>query len=346
MTTPFAAPTQPTSASLWIRVYVTLSFLLLFTGWIFGRAGSAWMSTLMVVAGAVVLAVARPHIHQRRVPKLLPFALLLITVTAFLPPASFGSAVAAALPWWAGTVLATVAGTLLSFDELLISLTLATRLAILAGLIAQLVALVSGSSNSSPLQSFSFGNFAVLAFVVAAVHLTTRTSRRVWPASWLTLAALAFLLNWSPLSLISIVSVVIVLGFAAWMRSRAPGKRGPVYLLAALVAVLTVVPALVFLLLLAYWGEPPTVWDWLTFAALALLAGATLWRSWFLAIDRPQLSATKQLPFTTYSLFPLLLLVGTLSQTFFSDSATCFAVLATFAVVTKRLPHTNELLSA
>lgn len=334
-----------------MRAYVTLGFGVLFLSWLgagaFSLAGFFWVAAVIGMLGLVALAVARPRIHHRSVPKMLPVTLLLITVAVLLPPVSGGSAAMLAL-WWAGAVLATVAATLLSFDELLSALSWATRLMLLFFWLFSLVALIDTTHDGTLGGNTALRNFALLAFVIGAVQLASRGAHgagRGWPAVWLVLAAATFMLDCSLGSLSAIVSVVIALGFAQWMRTRPADARRPIYAAGVPVALLG--------LALLIWLSAPTLgawwslWSWLGWLGLTpmlLLLASTWWRAWFLAIDRPQLNATQSLPYATSTLLPLLLLVALSAQTFFTDGLATpagFALLATLALTTKRLPHTG-----
>lgn len=91
---------------------------------------------------------------------------------------------------------------------------------------------------------------------------------------------------------------------------------------------------------------------WLQLGILGLivfgaLAGSTLWRSWFLAVDRPRLGIADTAPFSVAALLPLLLLVALLAQSLAESRILVesgWVFLLVLAVKTKRPSAAEELL--
>lgn len=82
----------------------------------------------------------------------------------------------------------------------------------------------------------------------------------------------------------------------------------------------------------------------IVFAALTL---STLWRSWFLAVDRPRLGITDTSPYGVVSLLPLLLIVALLAQSLAESRILVesgWVLLVVLAVTTKRQGAAAELL--
>jgi len=82
----------------------------------------------------------------------------------------------------------------------------------------------------------------------------------------------------------------------------------------------------------------------IVFAALCL---STLWRSWFLAVDRPRLGVADTSPFAATSLLPLLLVVALLAQSLAESRLLVesgWVILVVLAVRTKRPGTDAELL--
>lgn len=74
----------------------------------------------------------------------------------------------------------------------------------------------------------------------------------------------------------------------------------------------------------------------IVFVALAL---STLWRSWFLAVDRPRVAVADTAPYTATALLPLLLLAALLAQSMAESRLLIeygWVLLAVLAVATKR----------
>jgi exopolysaccharide production protein ExoQ len=91
---------------------------------------------------------------------------------------------------------------------------------------------------------------------------------------------------------------------------------------------------------------------WLQLGILGLivfgaLAASTLWRSWFLAVDRPRLGIADTSPYSVAALLPLLLLVALLAQSLAESRLLVesgWVLLLVLAVKTKRPSAAEELL--
>ncbi|WP_104192162.1 O-antigen ligase [Cryobacterium sp. Y82] len=74
----------------------------------------------------------------------------------------------------------------------------------------------------------------------------------------------------------------------------------------------------------------------------AALVGSTLWRAWFLAVDRPRLGVKDTEPFAVSALLPLLLLAALIAQSIAESRLLIesgWVILIVLAVVTKRQQH-------
>jgi O-antigen ligase len=74
----------------------------------------------------------------------------------------------------------------------------------------------------------------------------------------------------------------------------------------------------------------------------AALVFSTLWRAWFLAVDRPRLGVHDTAPFAVSALLPLLLLVALIAQSMAESRMLVesgWVILIVLAVVTKRQQH-------
>ncbi|WP_104082382.1 O-antigen ligase [Cryobacterium sp. Y11] len=74
----------------------------------------------------------------------------------------------------------------------------------------------------------------------------------------------------------------------------------------------------------------------------AALVGSTLWRAWFLAVDRPRLGIEDTEPFAMSALLPLLLLAALIAQSVAESRLLIesgWVILIVLAVVTKRQQH-------
>jgi exopolysaccharide production protein ExoQ len=92
------------------------------------------------------------------------------------------------------------------------------------------------------------------------------------------------------------------------------------------------------------------VWLQLGIIGLIVFAGLvlpTLWRSWFLAVDRPRLGIADTTPFSVTSLLPLLIIVALLAQSLAESRILVesgWVLLVVLAVKTKRPGAAEELL--
>jgi len=79
-------------------------------------------------------------------------------------------------------------------------------------------------------------------------------------------------------------------------------------------------------------------------AFLAIVAGA-LWRSWFLAVDRPRTSVSDTAPYTVSALLPLLLMAALIAQSFAESRLLIeygWVLLVLVSVTTKRQQVLNR----
>ena len=220
------------------------------------------------------------------------------------------------------------------------------------------------------------GFIALIALIVFCVQLADRTIWRSWGIIWVGIAGITLLLTRSATDALALVAVAIVVIFALWMRRVAPGKRKPVYAVAALLVAVSALlysvarPTLLSLLgksedltgRLDIWASVSTLaeqrpvvgWGWLSpwvpwlapfndvavyhgvhylqahnmwldiwlqlgilgVIALALTMISVMWRSWFVAIDRPRWDLNETRPYQANSLLPLLITTALVVQSF------------------------------
>lgn len=360
---------------------------------------------LLVLIGAVVLVVVeRPRFTWRRVPKS-TFAFVGIATisiawsfypgasaigTAVLVATTFAAvAIALSVPWprlsrSLGTAIKWILGLSLAF-ELWVSIFIRTPM--LPNFVdygdGKIPLAFYWSRNllfeGGPIQGIVasrniLGMIALLGLILFAVALATRTMRRGTAITWLTIAALVFVLTRSATVILVAFVVFIALTFALWARRRGPDRRRAVYwgagaTVAASVALLT----LGWNTMLALFGKgsdltgrldiwnavasmaserPVFGWGWVGYWApwvepfddlavrkgvvylqahnawldvwmqigiIGLIAFASivigsLWRSWFIAVDRPHTDSGGPIDYSAAALTPLLLLVALLAQ--------------------------------
>ncbi|MBB5642134.1 O-antigen ligase family protein [Cryobacterium roopkundense] len=257
-----------------VRTFATFVLFTVLAGQFWRNLGGWWgfgaVAALVVVGSAVALIMEKPDWKWRRFPKALILFMLLATLSilwSFYPGAS---ALGITLQW--GTTLAALfVALVLSWAELLRTLSAALRLVLGLSLLFELyVSVVVGHAvlpffvhydlekiplafywsrglllDGGPIEGIVanrnlLGFLALIAVIVFAVQLAAKTVRRGWGMFWLVVAAATLLLTRSATVTLSAIVVLVALGFALWARSVHHQARRPVYLTAAASVVVAV----------------------------------------------------------------------------------------------------------
>ena len=185
---------------------------------------------------------------------------------------------------------------------------------------------------------------AVVLLIVLPLQLADRTVWRGWGFAWILLALAALIYTQSMQSWLALIAVAVVRGLVEWARATNPFKRRPIYvvsvgILAGLVASLV-----------SSWtqfAEVSAGGSWValvsTSSPLAVVFFVAVlvtsyWRSWFVAVDRPQWDLDTHRPFTATSMLPLLMLTALIVAGAFDARLTTesgLLLVAICAVVTK-----------
>jgi exopolysaccharide production protein ExoQ len=263
----------------WVRALATLVVFTGFAGQFWRNLLDWWgfgiIAGLTIVASIVAIAVLKPRLYWRGIPKSLVAFLLLCVLSiawSFYPGASaIGTAI---------QLLTTVTGVFLGLclgrAEFVRAVGAAFRWIIALSLVFEAwVAIVVGGPvlpfwveyegkvpqafywsrglllQGGPVEGIVanrnlLGFIALLAIIVFCVQLADRRVRRGWGVFWLALAALTFVLTRSATVILAAVAVALVLAFVLWTRSRPEEGRRPVYLTAAALLVVGVGAALLF----------------------------------------------------------------------------------------------------
>ncbi|TFV96499.1 O-antigen ligase family protein [Leifsonia flava] len=258
-----------------VHLLATLTVFTAFAGQFWRNLLDWWgfgiIAGICILGAAVALAVLRPRLEGRRVPKALLAFVGLCTLSiawSFYPAASLigvgiqlGTAVT-------GVFLALC----LSYAELIRALAAAFRWILVLSLLfeAWVAIVVRGPVlpfwvdygeppypkafywsrglllDGGPIEGIVanrnlLGFIALLALLVFVVQLVEGTVRRGWAIFWVVVAAVVFALTRSTTVILALVVVAAALGFALWARSRGAERRRPVYLTAAASVVAVVV---------------------------------------------------------------------------------------------------------
>jgi exopolysaccharide production protein ExoQ len=419
-----------------LRIFATFVLFTLLAGQ-FWRNLLGWWGfgaiAVIVLAGSIVFLVrTKPDWMWRWFPKSLGVFLVLATLSiawSFYPGAS---AIGVALQW-ATTIAAVFLGVTLTWVELLRTLSLALRWVLGLSLLFEVLV---GTIIRNPVLPFFvdygtdrvpaafywsrgllfaggpiegivanrnlLGFVALLAVIVFAVQVQSRTVKRGWGGTWLAVAVLTLALTRSATVVAAAAVVLVALLFALWTRKVGPLGRRSVYVTAAasVVAAVGAIVALTPQLLTALgksddltgrfdiWrsvielaGQRPAFgWGWVSYwapwvepfndlavrkgveylqahnawldvwlqlgvaglIAFGALALSTLWRSWFLAVDRPMIASRvgpREGAYPTTALLPLLLTVALLAQSLAESRLLIesgWMLLVVIAIVTKR----------
>ena len=192
------------------------------------------------------------------------------------------------------------------------------------------------------LEMLSFAALTLL--IVLALQLAERTVWRGWAYVWIVIAIATLVFTHSLASWIALGFVAVVFGFVMWARATNPLRRRTIYV--AFCVLLGGIATSVALLWSSF-AEASSSGSWAVMIStlrtgglvffIALLV-TTYWRSWFVAIDRPQWDLDSRRPFTATSMLPILLTTELIVSGTFDNQLTTASgllLLVICAVVTK-----------
>jgi len=199
---------------------------------------------------------------------------------------------------------------------------------------------IAGLTGSADL----LGLLALVALGVFSAQLYDRLVWRSWGVVWILLAVLTLVAARTEATMVAFLVVAIAVGFALWTRSVSPLSRRGIYIVAAVAVTLA---GLALGLWAALFGDIALISNWLiprlpgglliTIAFLMLCLGI-MWRSWFIAVDRPQWDLDDQRPYSAASLIPLMTTAAVMAQgvgEFGSALEAGWALVVILAVVVK-----------
>ncbi len=371
-----------------LRMFATFVLFTLLAGQFWRNLLSWWgfgaVAVVALVGSIVFLVQLKPDWMWRRFPKSLGVFLALATLSIAWSHYPLVSMIGVALQW-ATTIAALFLSLTLTWAELIRTLGGALRWVLGLSLLFEIFIgifvrqpvlpfFVDYGTGDVPMSFYwsrgllfqggpiegivanrnLLGFVALLAIIVFAVQLAARTVKHGWGVAWLVVAVLTVLLTRSATVTVAAAAVALALAFALWTRKVGALRRRPVYITAAISAVVLVVglialaPRLLTLIgksddltgRFDIWASvvelasqrPAFGWGWVSYWApwvepfqglavrkgveylqahnawldvwlqlgvaglitLGALAVATLWRSWFLAVDRPFVRATSE----------------------------------------------------
>ncbi len=153
---------------------------------------------------------------------------------------------------------------------------------------------------------------ALMLLIVLPLQLAERTVWRGWAYIWLLIALATLVYTQSMQSWLALIAVIIVRGFVAWARAIDPQKRRPLYVVSVGLFIGLGVA------LVSTWPEfaaATTRGSWVALISASSTVGVvffvalvvtTVWRSWFVAVDRPQWDLDTHRAFTATSMLPIL----------------------------------------
>lgn len=185
---------------------------------------------------------------------------------------------------------------------------------------------------------------AVVLLIVLPLQIAEKTVWRGWAYMWIIFAFAALIYTQSLQSWLALIAVGVVRGLVEWARSKHPLNRRPVYvvgvgLLAGLVvALVTTWPEFAAATARGSWVSLTSTSSTLAVVFFVAMLVTSFWRSWFVAVDRPQWDLDSQRPFTATSMLPILMLTALVSAGAFDARLTTesgLLLVAMCAVVTK-----------
>jgi exopolysaccharide production protein ExoQ len=191
---------------------------------------------------------------------------------------------------------------------------------------------------------YLLGLLGLVALGVFAAQLYDRTVWRSWGVVWILLTAATIVSTRTEATLVAVLVVAIAVAFALWTRASSPLSRRGIYWVAAVTVTLV---GIALGLWAALAGDIALITTWLIprlpggiviALAFVLLCFGIMWRSWFIAVDRPQWDLDDQRPFSGASLIPLMTTAAVMAQgvgEFGSAFEAGWALVVMLAVVVK-----------
>ena len=341
--------------------FAVIALILLFAGdGLVAAGGWALYALLNAIVGFTYIVIMWQYRHRiawQRLPAWLVLFLLMTIASVFASVWITGSQADTAMTWLVNYLLITLiaVGIILTqpWNDFVRALGTALRWVLALSLGWELI-LVWGFGSGSifiggPITGVTgsadlLGLLAIVASAVFATQLYDRTVWRAWGIVWVVVAVGTVALTRTP----SVIAAFIVAGlagaFALWARHQAQPRRRLVYL-TALVTAVGAGSALG--LWTAFFGDVSTLGQWLIPAlpggillaiAFTLLNFGMMWRSWFIAVDRPQWDLDEHRPYLASTLVPLFISAAVMTQgvgALGSIFGASWALVVMVAIVTK-----------
>jgi exopolysaccharide production protein ExoQ len=185
---------------------------------------------------------------------------------------------------------------------------------------------------------------ALVLIVIVPLQISDRTVWRGWSFVWVLLALGALVYTQSMQSWLALIATAVVRGLIAWTRATSPLKRRPIYvvgvglLIGLVVALVMTWPEFTQASADGSWVALVSTSSTLAVVFFVAVLVTTYWRSWFVAVDRPQWDRDTERPFTASSMLPLLLMTALITAGAFDARLTTesgLLLVAICAVITK-----------
>ena len=341
--------------------FAVIALILLFSGEGLVAAGGWSLYAILNAAVSItyigIMINYRHRIYWTRLPAWLVIFLLMTTASVFASVWLTGSQADSAVVWLVNYLfLTTIAlGIILTqpWKEFVRAMGTTLRWVLALSLGWELISALSLGHGSilsgGPIHGLSgspelLGLLALVALAVFVSQLFDRTVWRSWGIVWVILALGTLMLTRSQSVIAAFIVAAIATAFALWTRVTNEQRRGWIYL-AALVTVIVVGSALG--LWAAFFGDISDVTQWLIpqlpggiflAIAFALLNFGMMWRSWFIAVDRPQWDQDEHRPYLGSTMLPLVISAAVMTQGIGSIGTVfgaAWALVVMIAVVTK-----------
>jgi exopolysaccharide production protein ExoQ len=298
----------------------------------------------------------RHTITWRRLPAWLVLLLLItalsVASTSWVAPDLTGAVTVWLVNYLLISIIAFGIIATLPWNDFVRALGTALRWVLALSLLWELMGAVTGGGklfSPAPIAGFSgspdlLGLLGLVALGVFSTQLYDRTVWRSWGVVWIVLAVATIIAARTEATLVAAIVVAIATGFALWTRASSPLARRGIYIIAAITVSLA---GLALGLWTALFGDIALITSWLAprlpggiviALAFLLLCFGIMWRSWFIAVDRPQWDLDEQRPFTGASLIPLMTTAAVMAQgvgEFGSAFEAGWALVVILAVVVK-----------